>query len=132
MQLCLHNRKSQWLKNNVRYHWSNQWLLQDIVITGWTKTHSLISCTGQQHGRDLCRIQINPQHNSLKTTSFEYIIYKHSTFWCHKVIRELSNSSTLYCNVHGYTQNFVMAIVTLKATLNEKVGYHFCQLMLLF
>jgi len=38
-----------------------------------------------------------------------------------------------YCNGHNYIQNFAMFIITLKTTLNDKVGYHFCQqVMLLF
>jgi len=56
--------------------------------------------------------------------AFRYLIYKHSTFLGHKV--------KLYRNGHNYTQNFVMAIITPKTILNEKVGYHFCQVILLF
>jgi len=33
---------------------------------------------------------------------------------------------------HNHTQNFVMAILTRKTILNEKVGYDFCQVVLLF
>jgi len=43
-----------------------------------------------------------PQHNSLKTritprlpTAFTYLIYKHSTFLRHKVIRALPNATIL-------------------------------------
>jgi len=37
-----------------------------------------------------------------------------------------------YCNGHNHTQNFVVVIITLKTILNEKVGYQFHQLILLF
>jgi len=37
-----------------------------------------------------------------------------------------------YCNGHNHTQHFVMMIITLKTILNEKVGYQFHQLILLF
>jgi len=60
-------------------------------------------------------------------TAFRYLIYKHSTFLGHQVIRALLN-----CNGRNYTQNFVMIIITPKTILNEKVGYHFCQVVLLF
>ena len=36
------------------------------------------------------------------------------------------------CNGRNYAQNFVMVIITLKKYLNEKVGYHFCRVILLF
>jgi len=46
--------------------------------------------------------QITPQHNSLKTritpksgTAFKYLIYKHSTFLRHKVIRALPRATVL-------------------------------------
>jgi len=52
--------------------------------------------------RDPCRIQITPQHNSLKTrkapelaTAFRYLICKHSTFLRHEVIRALPNATVL-------------------------------------
>jgi len=52
--------------------------------------------------RDRCRIQITPQHNSLKTRTtpklaitIRYLIYKHSTFLHHKVIRVLPNATVL-------------------------------------
>ena len=37
-----------------------------------------------------------------------------------------------YRNGHSHTLNFVMVIITLKTILKEKVGYHFCQVILLF
>jgi len=37
-----------------------------------------------------------------------------------------------YCNGHNHAKNFVMAVFTLKTILNEKVGYHFCPVILLF
>jgi len=62
----------------------------------------LNSCTWQHRTEDPCRIQITPQHNSLKTgiapklaTAFRHPIYKHSTFLGHKVIRALPNARVL-------------------------------------
>jgi len=53
--------------------------------------------------RNLYCMQITPQHNSLKTritfklpAAFGYLIYKHSTFLRHKVIRALANATVLY------------------------------------
>jgi len=50
-------------------------------------------------------MQITPQHNSLKiritpklATAFRYLIYKHSTFLRHKVIRALLKATVL-CTV---------------------------------
>jgi len=37
-----------------------------------------------------------------------------------------------YCNGHNDTQYFVMFIIALKTIVNEKVGYHFFQVILLF
>jgi len=78
-----------------------------------------------------------PQHNSLKSritpklaTVFRCLIYKHSTFLRHKVIRALPNATvlcTLYCNGHDHTQTFAMFIITFKTIYNQNVGYHFCQ-----
>jgi len=52
--------------------------------------------------RDPCRIQITPQHNSLKisitpklATAFRHLIYKYSTFLRHTVIRALRNATVL-------------------------------------
>jgi len=52
--------------------------------------------------RETCRIQITPQHNSLKTritpnldTAFRYLICKQSTFLRHKGIRALPNATVL-------------------------------------
>ena len=90
--------------------------------------------------RDPCHVQITLQHNSLKTrinpklaTAFRYLIYKHNTFLRHKVIRALPNP-TVICTVMviNHTQNFVKVIITLEILLNEKVGHHFCQVILLF
>jgi len=39
------------------------------------------------------------------------------------------NSSVMVIITH---KKFVMVIITLKTILNEKVGYHFCQVILLF
>jgi len=80
--------------------------------------------------RDPWRTQITPQHNALNTriktplaAAIRYLIYKHITFLRHKVIRALPNA-TVFCTV--------MVIITLKTILNEDVGYHFCQVILLF
>jgi len=51
------------------------------------------------------------------------LIDKHITFLRHKVIRALPNE-TVFC--------IVVVIITLKTILNEKVGYYFCQVILLF
>jgi len=86
----LHNRKSQWLKNNLRYHYIEQRLIYFI------HAHDSIS------EGDPCHMQITPQHNSLKTrvtfklaTAFRYLIYKNITFLRHKVIRALPNATVL-------------------------------------
>ena len=80
--------------------------------------------------RDPCRTQITPQHNSLNiriktplAAAIRYLIYKHIAFLHHKVIRALPNA-TVFCTV--------VVIITLKTILNEKVGCHFCQVILLF
>ena len=74
-------------------------------------------------------MQITTQHNPLKAritpksaNTFRYLICKHSTFLRHKVIRALPNA-TVFCTV--------VVIITLKTILNEKVGYQFCQVILL-
>jgi len=71
-----------------------------------------------------------PQHNSLNTriktplaAAIRYLIYKHITFLRHKLICALPNA-TVFC--------IVVVIITLKTILNEIVGYHFCQVILLF
>jgi len=90
----------------------------------------LIHAHGSISERDPCRIQVTPQHHSLKTritaklaTALRYLINKHSTFLGHKVIRALQNVTVL-CTV--------MVIITLKTILNEKFRYHFRQVILLF
>jgi len=84
----------------------------------WWITHST-----QRHRRG-CNTRITPK----LATAFRYLIYKHSTFLGHKVIRALLN-----CNGHNHTQNFVMVIITPKIISNEKeVGYHFYQVILIF
>jgi len=57
---------------------------------------------GSINERDPCRMRITPQHNSLKTritpklaTAVRYLIYKHSTFLCHKFMRALPNATVL-------------------------------------
>jgi len=55
--------------------------------------------------------------------AIRYLICKHITLLRHKVIRALPNA-TVFCTV--------MVKIKLKAILNEKVGYHFCQVILLF
>jgi len=50
-------------------------------------------------------------------------MYKHITLLRHKVILTLPNA-TVFCTV--------VVIITLETILNEKVGYHFCQVILLF
>ena len=55
--------------------------------------------------------------------AIRYLIYKHITLLRHKVIRALLNA-TVFC--------IVVVIITLKTILDEKVGYHFCQVILLF
>jgi len=55
--------------------------------------------------------------------AIRYLIYKLITFLSHKVIRALPNE-TAFC--------IVAVVITLKTILNEKVGYHFCLVILLF
>jgi len=55
--------------------------------------------------------------------AIRYLIYKRITFLSHKGIRALPNP-TVFC--------IVVVIITLKTILNEKVGYHFSQVILLF
>jgi len=68
-------------------------------------------------------------HSSLNTrlktplaAAIRHLIYKHITFLRHKVIRTLPNA-TVFCTV--------VVLITLKTILNEQVGYHFCQVILL-
>ena len=37
-----------------------------------------------------------------------------------------------YCNGHNHIQNIVMVMIARKTILNAKLGYHFCQVILLF
>jgi len=53
--------------------------------------------------RDPWRMQITPHHSLLKTritlklaTAFRYLIFKHSTFLRHKVIRALPKATVLH------------------------------------
>jgi len=55
--------------------------------------------------------------------AIRYLIYKHITFLRHKVFRALPNATVFI---------IVLVIITLKTILNEKVAYHFCQVILLF
>jgi len=55
--------------------------------------------------------------------AIRYLIYKHITFLRHKVIRALPNATVF---------GVVVVIITLETILNEKVGYHFCLVILLF
>ena len=98
MQVCLHNRKSQSLKNNVQYHHAQQ------KLNYWIHAHVTII---EGHP---CHIQITPQHDSLKarmTVKFATVnrcqIYKHNTFLGHKVIRALPNATEGYCSGHKHT-----------------------------
>ena len=101
----------------------------------WTKTHLLNSCTWQhQWERPVPYTNHSTPYtnhsNSLNTriktplaAAIRYLIYKHITFLGHKLIRALPNA-TVFC--------IVMVIITLKTIFNKKVGYHFCQAILLF
>jgi len=80
--------------------------------------------------RDPCRIQITPQHNSLKSritpelaAAFSYLIYKQSTSLRHEVFSALPNATVL-CTV--------MVIITRKTIVNQEVYYYFCQVIPLF
>ena len=109
----------------------------DYKITYDIRYHCVeprLICEIHAHGsiseRYPCRTQITPQRNSLNTRiktpladAIRYLIYEHITFLRHKVIRALPNA-TVFC--------IVVVIITLKTILNEKVGYHFCQVILLF
>jgi len=80
--------------------------------------------------RDPCHIQITPQHNSLKTriTPKSQVSYRN----------QISNLQTQHiftsqsCSCVAKRNSTVMVIITLETILNEKVAYHFCQLVLLF
>ena len=104
-----------------------------VVNQDICQIHAHGICQIHAHGsiseRDPCRTQITPQHNSLNSrlktplaAAIRYLIYKHNTFLRHKVIRALPNA-TVFC--------IVMVMITLKTILNEKVGHHFCQVILL-
>jgi len=65
-------------------------------------------------------------HTRIKTplaAAIRYLIYKHITFLGHKVIRALPNAA-VFC--------IVVVIITLKSISDEKVGYHFPLVILLF
>jgi len=79
---------------------------------------------GTINERDPCRMQITPQHNSLKTRvtpklaiAFRYLMYKHSTILRQEVIRALPNATVL---------STVMVIIT-QTNFDENVGYHFAR-----
>jgi len=65
---------------------------------------------------------LNTRLKTPLAAAIRYLIYKHITFLRHNVIRALPNA-TVFCAV--------VVIITLKTTLNEKVGYYFCQVILL-
>ena len=61
-----------------------------------------IHAYGSINERALCRMQISPQHNSLKirktpklATAFRYVICKHSALLRRKVIRALPNRTVM-------------------------------------
>jgi len=97
-QLRLHNRKSQYLKNNEIYHYTFQ------------KSIYLIHAYGNISEGDLYHTQVTPQGDSLKTritpklaTAVVHLIYKHSTFLGHRVIRVLPNATVAYRKGHNHT-----------------------------
>ena len=115
MQLCLHNRKSQWLKNNVRYHCVEQRLI-------YNHEHGSISWRPGQytnHSAAQAKNRITPE--LFTNTAHSYVT---------KLFVRCQTQQ--YCNGHQHTQNFVMVIITLKIILNEKVGDHFFQVIPLF
>jgi len=99
MQLRLHNRKLQWLKNNLRCRYVEQ------------RLNYLIHAYGTISERDPCRI--TPQLNSLKTrttpklaTAFRYLIYKHiltSHVPCQTPTQQYCNgcNDTQFCSGHN-------------------------------
>ena len=94
----LHNRTSQRLKNNVRYHCVEQRLI--------CKIHAYDSISE----RDPCHIKITPQHNSLKTrvtpklaTAFRYL---QNTNTAHSYITKLfvRYQPQQCCDGHNHTR----------------------------
>ena len=66
---------------------------------------------------------MNTRIKTPSAAAIRYLIYEHITFLRHKVIRALPNAIVFIIAVD---------IITLKTILIEKVGYHFCLVILLF
>ena len=83
---------------------------------------------GSTSERDRCRIQITPKHNSWKIKRNSQVSYR----------IQISNLQTKHIltsqrySCVAKRPSTVMVIITLKSILYEKVGYHFCQVIILF
>jgi len=66
---------------------------------------------------------LNARIKTPLAAAIRYLIYKPITLLRHKVIRALPIATVFL---------IVVVIITLKTILNEKVGYHFCQVTYYF
>jgi len=106
MQLFLYNRKSQWLKNDIWYHYVEQDSFTKFMHTvgHWERPVPYANHSTAQLMVPQSDIYLQTQHI---LTSWSY--------WC--------------CQTRNST---FMVIITFETILNENVGYHFCQVILLF
>jgi len=79
--------------------------------------------TASVRGTHLCRIQITPQHDSFKTRITPKYGYRNqiANLQAQHILRSKSYSCVAERNPT------VVAVITLKTILDERVGYHFCQ-----
>jgi len=122
MQLYLHNRKSQWLRNNVRYHYVELPGRGKREVRHWLNQDSFINwCIWQHHWErpvpytNQSTAQLNENYNNSQI-SYRIQISNLQT-------QHILTSRSYSCVAKRYST--VMIIITL-------IGYYFCHVILLF
>jgi len=80
----------------------------------------MTASVGESH---LCRIQISPQHDSFKTRITPKYSYRNQ-------IANLQAQHILRSKSYSCVAKRNPTVITLKTILDERVGYHFCQVTL--